>query len=110
MTWQASGSWNPLIQVKGCCNQEDVVAALNNALAGHDSAPEFNDLVIATHGRSIYVMDDMTPVQQLQTAIARGTYLFPVRVSYQYNQREDDEGTYTNYAAQNPPLKKEPAK
>ncbi len=65
--------------------------------------PQFNDLVVATHGRSIYVMDDMTPVQQLQRALARGTYLFPVRVSYQYNQRGDDEGTYTNYAGQNPP-------
>ena len=65
--------------------------------------PQFDDLVIATHGRSIYIMDDMTPVQQLQTAIARGTYLFPIRVSYQYNQRGDDEGTYTNYAAENPP-------
>ncbi len=65
--------------------------------------PQFNDLVIATHGRSIYVMDDMTPVQQLQTALARGNYLFPVRTSYQYNQREDDEGTLTNYTGANPP-------
>jgi hypothetical protein len=29
--------------------------------------------------------------------------MFPVRTSYQYNQRGDDEGTYTFYAAQNPP-------
>ncbi len=65
--------------------------------------PQFNDLVIATHGRSAYIMDDMTPVQNLQKAIGQGTYLFPVRVAYQYNLREDDEGTYTNYAAPNPP-------
>jgi photosystem II stability/assembly factor-like uncharacterized protein len=65
--------------------------------------PEFNDLVIATHGRSIYVMDDMTAIQQLQDAVKAGFYLFPPRVSYQYNTREDDEGTYTNYAANNPP-------
>ncbi|HEX8806636.1 MAG TPA: hypothetical protein VF741_06785, partial [Candidatus Aquilonibacter sp.] len=64
---------------------------------------QFDDLVIATHGRSIYIMDDMTPIQQLQTAVAAGTYMFPIRVSYQYNQRMDDEGTYTNYAAENPP-------
>ena len=64
---------------------------------------QFDDLVIATHGRSIYIMDDMTPIQQLQSAIAAGTYMFPIRVAYQYNQREDDEGTYTNYAAANPP-------
>ena len=59
---------------------------------------QFDDLVIATHGRSTYIMDDMTPIQQLQTAVARGNYLFPVRVSYQYNLRQDDEGIYTNYA------------
>ncbi|MGA7571085.1 MAG: hypothetical protein WCA80_09790, partial [Candidatus Aquilonibacter sp.] len=64
---------------------------------------QFDDLVIATHGRSIYIMDDMTPIQQLQTATAAGTYMFPISVSYQYNTREDDEGTYTNYAAPNPP-------
>ncbi len=64
---------------------------------------QFNDLAIATHGRSIYIMDDMTPIQDLQTAVARGTYMFPIRVAYQYNQRGDDEGTYTNYAAANPP-------
>ena len=64
---------------------------------------QFDDLVIATHGRSIYILDDLTPIQQLQTAVKSGTYFFPVRVSYQYNQREDDEGTYTNYAASNPP-------
>ena len=64
---------------------------------------QFDDLVIATHGRSIYIMDDMTPIQQLQTATAAGTYMFPISISYQYNTREDDEGTYTNYAAPNPP-------
>ena len=62
--------------------------------------PQFNDLVIATHGRSIYIMDDMTPVQQLQSAVAAGTYaVYAVRRSYQYNQTDNDEGTYTNYAA-----------
>jgi len=65
--------------------------------------PQFDDLAIATHGRSIYIMDDMTPIQDLQTAVKDGTYLFPISVSYQYNTRQDDEGTYTNYAAPNPP-------
>ena len=64
--------------------------------------PEFDDLVIATHGRSIYIMDDMTPIQQLQPAVKAGFALFPIRPSYQYNQTDNDEGTYTNYAASNP--------
>ena len=36
-----------------------------------------DDLVIATHGRAVYIMDDMAPVQQLQQAVARGSWLFP---------------------------------
>jgi photosystem II stability/assembly factor-like uncharacterized protein len=66
--------------------------------------PQFDDLAIATHGRGIFIMDDMTPVQQLQSAVAKGYALFPVRTSYQYNQTGNDEGTYTNYAASNPTL------
>jgi photosystem II stability/assembly factor-like uncharacterized protein len=66
--------------------------------------PQFDDLAIATHGRGIYIMDDMAPVQELQSAVKAGTMLFPIRVAYQYNQTNNDEGTYTNYAASNPPL------
>lgn len=71
----------------------------------HDIRPQadFNDLVIATHGRSVYVMDDMTPVQQIKTAVAHGVYLFKPRTSYQFNMRQDDEGTLTNFVASNPP-------
>ena len=64
---------------------------------------QFDDLVIATHGRSVYIMDDMTPIQQLRQAIAAGNWVFQPRTSYEYNLRQDDEGTYTNYAASNPP-------
>ena len=35
--------------------------------------PHDDDLVIATHGRSAYIMDDVRPVQELQQAVARGT-------------------------------------
>ena len=28
--------------------------------------PQWDDLLIATHGRSLYMMDDMRPIQQLQ--------------------------------------------
>jgi photosystem II stability/assembly factor-like uncharacterized protein len=38
-----------------------------------------NDLLLATHGRGAYVLDDATPLQQLPLARAAGTYLFPVR-------------------------------
>ncbi len=33
--------------------------------------PQYDDLVIATHGRDVYIMDDMTPVQQLMDAVRK---------------------------------------
>lgn len=65
--------------------------------------PQYDDLVIATHGRSAYIMDDMSPVQQLAQAVARGNWLFTPRQAYEWSLVENDEGTYTNYAADNPP-------
>src|SRR5262249_44012370 len=44
MSWQARGSWNPVIQVNGTCTPEDMVTGLCKGLAGRDLAPEFNDL------------------------------------------------------------------
>ena len=64
--------------------------------------PEMNDLVIATHGRSIYVMDDMRTVQAVAQEQQR-SLLFPPRTAYEYNLHSDDEGTYTDYTGQNPP-------
>jgi photosystem II stability/assembly factor-like uncharacterized protein len=62
-----------------------------------------DDLVIATHGRSIYVMDDVRPIQELQRAVGSGTWLFTPRTAYEWSLHSNDEGTYTNYAADNPP-------
>lgn len=64
--------------------------------------PQNDDLVIATHGRSAYIMDDMVPVQQLTQAVARGDWLFTPRQAYEWTLTQNDEGTYTNYAADNP--------
>lgn len=63
----------------------------------------FDDLVIATHGRGAYIMDDIRPLQQLSTAQAAGDFFFQPLPSYQYNQTELAEGTYTEYGAPNPP-------
>jgi photosystem II stability/assembly factor-like uncharacterized protein len=64
--------------------------------------PQANDLVIATHGRAVYIMDDMGPIQELQQAVAHGSWLFAPRPSYEWSLHQYDEGTYTNYAADNP--------
>ncbi len=58
--------------------------------------PDSNDLLLATHGRAVYVLDDLTPLQQWQTA--SGTRLFPVRAAYQWNTHQWS-GTHTDGAA-----------
>ncbi len=65
--------------------------------------PQFDDLVLATHGRSIWVMDDISPLQELPKAAAAGAWLFTPRTSYEYNLTTKTSGNYTNYAANNPP-------
>jgi len=42
--------------------------------------PKEDDLILATHGRSVWVFDDMTPFQQFTPEIAKAPlHLFPVR-------------------------------
>jgi photosystem II stability/assembly factor-like uncharacterized protein len=42
--------------------------------------PRERDLVVATHGRSLYVLDDLTPVEELSDAVrTSAVHLFPVR-------------------------------
>jgi photosystem II stability/assembly factor-like uncharacterized protein len=65
--------------------------------------PQFNDLLLATHGRALYIMDDMSMIQQLQKAIAQGSLVLAPRTAYEYSQHSDDEGIYTDYAGANPP-------
>jgi photosystem II stability/assembly factor-like uncharacterized protein len=43
-----------------------------------------NDLLLATHGRGAYVIDDATPLQRLDVARAAGTYLFPIRTAVEW--------------------------
>ena len=41
--------------------------------------PRDNDLIIATHGRGIYVLDDIGPLQRLGEAMAADAYVFDIR-------------------------------
>ena len=56
-------------------------------MAVHDMLvhPRENDLILATHGRSFYVLDDATPVQTMTAAIAaRPATLFDVRPALRF--------------------------
>ena len=57
--------------------------------------PQYDDLVIATHGRDVFIMDDMTPVQQLMEAVAQKSRLFAPPVAYEWSLHPNDDGVYT---------------
>jgi len=65
--------------------------------------PTFDDLVIATHGRGLWILDDVQPIQGLRQAQATGIELFPLRTAYEYHEHSDIEDMYTWYSAPNPP-------
>jgi hypothetical protein len=48
--------------------------------------PRDNDLILATHGRSLWVFDDAAPIQQMnETILQSANYLFDVRVAYRFS-------------------------
>jgi photosystem II stability/assembly factor-like uncharacterized protein len=48
----------------------------------------FDDLVIGTYGRGFWIMDDLTPLQQLTPEVAASSaYLFEPRDAYRFNPR-----------------------
>ena len=55
--------------------------------------PRANDLIIGTHGRSMFVLDDLAPLQQLDEAERAGVFLFKPRAAYKLWQwsREDSQ-------------------
>ena len=74
--------------------------------------PRDNDLIFGTHGRSLWILDDITPLSQLtREVLASSSYLFDVRPATVFNplsQRNhyDFKGVYGNkfFIAPNPPL------
>ncbi len=48
---------------------------------------QFNDLVIATYGRGFWIMDDITPLQQLTPQVLTSdAHLFPPRAAYRFRE------------------------
>ena len=64
-------SWTPLMAALPTVRIDDVLVH-----------PRDNDLVLATHGRSIWIMDDITALQQINDEVlAADVYLFPPRAA-----------------------------
>ncbi|HEU4402672.1 MAG TPA: glycosyl hydrolase [Candidatus Polarisedimenticolia bacterium] len=68
-------------------------------VAVHDLVVKDNDLVVGTHGRSIFILDDLTPVRDWSREIAdRPAHLFPPQPAIRWESRESfhDEGPGEN--------------
>jgi photosystem II stability/assembly factor-like uncharacterized protein len=65
--------------------------------------PRFSDLLIATHGRGIYDLDDITPLRNWDKASA-DVYLFPARSAYRFRTIATNRGReQERVLGQNPP-------
>jgi photosystem II stability/assembly factor-like uncharacterized protein len=50
--------------------------------------PRENDLILATHGRSVWIFDDASPIQQMTSeTLSREVRLFPVRPALRFSTR-----------------------
>ena len=68
------GEWRPMMSGMPTVRIDDILVH-----------PRDNDLIVGTHGRGIYILDDITALQQLTTAVKeKDTTLFEVRPGTQW--------------------------
>ena len=67
-SWDAGATWVSI--------RNNIPATAVRDIAIH---PRDNDIIVATHGRGIYILDDAAPLQQIATAVKSDAYLFPIR-------------------------------
>jgi photosystem II stability/assembly factor-like uncharacterized protein len=75
-------------------------------VAIHDLAIEQDDLVAATYGRSLWILDDVTPLRQLDTRVSSsGAHLFEPRAAVRVRRDENQDTPLPPEipAGQNPP-------
>jgi hypothetical protein len=72
-SWDRGARWHSL--------RNGIPAVPVRDLAIH---PRDNDLIIATHGRGFYVLDDLAPLQKLTEAMAADAYVFDPRPAVRY--------------------------
>jgi photosystem II stability/assembly factor-like uncharacterized protein len=68
---------------------------------------QMNDLVIGTFGRSIYILDDYTPIREATPELmTKDSAVFPVRTALSYIPANRSRGNMASemYTAQNPPV------
>ena len=67
--------------------------------------PRENDLIIGTHGRGIWILDNITSIQELAQAMASDVHMFDIRPAtrYQIWGKDANLGQKT-FSADNPPF------
>ncbi len=89
MSYDAGNTWLPL--------QNNLPHA---PVSGIIVQEHFNDLVISTYGRGFWILDDLSPLQQLDTDIANASsHLFPPRAAYRYRPITAPSTTYDDPTA-----------
>ena len=69
--------------------------------------PRDNDMILATHGRAIWILDDLAVFQQYAAARTAGNFLFDVEPAAQRAQADDRERGFEGnmvFFGQNPPF------
>jgi photosystem II stability/assembly factor-like uncharacterized protein len=91
VSWDDGETWTPL-------RLNLPTVAITDLIVKH------NDLVLGTNGRSIWILDDVTPLRQWKPAIAdRDTFLFPAAPAVRYRYYSPLGEKKPLGAGQNPP-------
>ena len=70
----------------------------------HDLVVKDNDLVVATHGRAFWILDDISPLRQFNDDIAKkDLHLYAPDVAYRIQAGESGERHPSKRTGQNPP-------
>ena len=99
VTLDGGSSWRPLMNGMPTVAVHDLVIH-----------PRDNDLIAGTHGRGLYVLDDITPLQQLTPAIeASDVHLFDQRpATWWVDQSRGGQFGDDTFAGRNPPSVRPP--
>jgi photosystem II stability/assembly factor-like uncharacterized protein len=93
-SWDGGGHWLPIAGTS-------IPAVAVRDVQIH---PRDNDVIVATHGRGLYILDDATPLQQLGTAMANDFTLFDIRDATRWTiWGKDGNLGQKVYKADNPP-------
>jgi photosystem II stability/assembly factor-like uncharacterized protein len=69
--------------------------------------PRDNDMIVATHGRAIWILDDLAPFQQYAAARTAGNFLYEIEPVTERGQADDRERVFEGnqiWLGQNPPF------